>query len=95
MFTVVAYKLIKFAGPLRLQLAMVKWRNQTSKTQPYLVLNGNLVKTSHGRNVGLCELQSNLKSCQHSERGERGRYTERVVVKSPGVDDFYLCILLR
>lgn len=33
MFTVVAYKPIKFAGRLRLQLAMVKWRKQTSKTQ--------------------------------------------------------------
>lgn len=75
MFTVVAYKLIRFAGELRLQLATVKWRKQTNKTQPYLVLDGNLVKTSHGRYVGLCELQRNLKSCQHSERGERGWYS--------------------
>lgn len=90
MFTVVAYKLIKFAGELGLQLAMVKWRKQRSKTQPYLVLDGNLVKTSRGRNVGLCELQSNLKSCQHSERGERSWYSKGVVVKSPRVDDF-LC----
>lgn len=74
---------------------MVKWRKQTNKTQPYLVLDGNLVKTSYGTDVGLRELQSNLKSCQNSERGERGRYSEGAVVKCPGVDDFSLNILLR
>lgn len=72
MFMVVAYKWIKFAGELRLQLATVKQRKQASKTQPYLVLDGNLVKTCHGTNVRFCDLQSNLKTCQHSERVGKG-----------------------
>lgn len=72
MFTVVAYKLIKFAGKLRLQLAMVKWRRQTSKTQTYLMVHDNTVKTSHGRNIGLYKLEGNLESLQHAERGRKG-----------------------
>lgn len=71
-FTVVVYKLIKFAGKLRLQLAMVKWRRQTSKTQTYLMVYDNTVKTSHGRNIGLHKLESNLESLQHAERGRKG-----------------------
>lgn len=42
-----------------------------------------MLKTSHGRNVELCQLESDLKSLQRAWGHEGGQCGEGVVVKPP------------